>query len=100
MFCRKTNHIKHVHLKWDMNNNKIEHPNRIIRDRGKAFRGLSHINTPVFDGMMVHYNHVHKHDAISKTPAEATGINTEGRNKWKTLIQNSSIYLITTDQRV
>lgn len=26
------------------------------------------------------------------------GINTDGKNKWKTIIQNSSLYLIATDQ--
>lgn len=50
--------------------------------------------------MKVHYNHVRKHDAIKKTPAEAAGISTEGANKWKTIIQNSSLHLIATDQRI
>lgn len=54
----------------------------------------------IFDGMKVHYNHVRKHDSIHKTPAEAAGISVEGRNKWKTIIQNSSLYLMATDQRV
>ena len=81
-------------------NNKMERLNGTIRDREKVFRGLRSSHTPVFDGMKVHYNHVRKHDAIKKTPAEAAGISVEGRNKWKTLIQNSSLYLIATDQRV
>lgn len=53
-----------------------------------------------FEGMKVHYNHVRKHDSINKTPAEAAGISTERRNKWKTIIQNSNLYLIATGQRV
>lgn len=82
-------------------NNKMERFNGTVRDREKTFRGLSNTDTAVFKGMKVHYNHVRKHDAIkNKTPAEAAGIITEGRNKWKTLIQNSSLYLIATDQRV
>ena len=81
-------------------NNKMERLNGTIRDREKVFRGLRSSSTPVFDGMKVHYNHVRKHDSIKKTPAEAAGIHTEGRNKWKTIIQNSSLYLIATDQRV
>ena len=52
-------------------NNKMERLNRTIRDREKTFRGLGHMGTPVFDGMKVHYNHVRRHDAIKKTPAEA-----------------------------
>ena len=81
-------------------NNKMERLNGTIRDREKVFRGLRSSNTPVFDGMKVHYNHVRKHDSIKKTPAEAAGISVEGRNKWKTLIQNSSLHLIATNQRV
>ena len=81
-------------------NNKMERLNGTIRDREKTFRGLRSTHTPVFDGMKVHYNHCRKHDSICKTPAEAAGIHTEGRNKWKTLIQNSSLYLIATDQKV
>ena len=78
----------------------MERLNGTIRDREKTFRGLGTADTPVFDGMGVHYNHVGEHDAIKRTPAEAAGIHTEGANKWKTLIQNSSLYLIATDQRV
>ena len=81
-------------------NNKMERLNGTIRDREKTFRGLGHMHTPVFKGMKVHYNHVREHDSICKTPAEAAGIRTEGANKWKTIIQNSSLYLIATDQRV
>ena len=81
-------------------NNKMERLNGTIRDREKTFRGLGSTDTPVFKGMKVHYNHCRKHDSIKKTPAEAAGIHTEGRNKWKTIIQNSSLYLIATDQRV
>ena len=81
-------------------NNKMERLNGTIRDREKTFRGLRSPQSPVFDGMRVHYNHCRRHDSIAKTPAEAAGIHTEGRNKWKTIIQNSSLYLIATDQRV
>ena len=82
-------------------NNKMERLNGTIRDREKTFRGLGVSDIPVFDGMKVHYNHVRGHDALkNKTPAEAAGISTKGANKWKTIIQNSSLYLITTNQRV
>ncbi|MDE0526256.1 MAG: DDE-type integrase/transposase/recombinase [Thaumarchaeota archaeon] len=82
-------------------NNRMERFNGTVRGREKTFRGLSSIDTAIFKGMKVHCNHVRKHDAVdNKTPAEAAGIHTEGRNKWKTLIQNSSLHLIATDQRV
>ena len=44
--------------------------------------------------------HARRHGAISKTPAEAAGIVTKGANKWKTIIQNSSLYLMATNQKV
>ena len=78
----------------------MERLNGTIRDHEKNFRGLGTADTPVFDGMKVHYNHVRRHDSIKQTLAEAAGISTEGANKWKTLIQNSSLYLIATDQRM
>ena len=78
----------------------MERLNGTIRDREKTFRGLGCYDTAVFDGMKVHYNHVRRHDSIGKTPAEAAGITIEGRNKWKTIIQNSSLHLIATNQRV
>ncbi len=92
---------KATNASYHPSNNKMEHLNGTIRDREKTFRGLGCTTTPVFDGMKVHYNHVRGHDALkNKTPAEAAGISTEGANKWKTIIQNSSLYLITTNQRV
>ena len=91
---------KPIGANFHPSNNKMERLNGTIRDREKTFRGLRSSHTPVFDGMKVHYNHCRKHDSICKTPAEAAGISTEGRNKWKTIIQNSSLYLIATDQRV
>ncbi len=91
---------KKNHANFHPSNNKMERLNGTIRDREKTFRGLGTADTPVFDGMKVHNNHCRMHDSIKKTPAEAAGITIEGRNKWKTLIQNSSLYLIATDQRV
>ncbi len=92
---------KKNHANFHPSNNKMERLNGTIRDREKTFRGLSAYDTAVFDGMKVHYNHVRGHDALkNKTPAEVAGISTEGANKWKTIIQNSSLYLIATDQRI
>ena len=91
---------KPTNANYHPSNNKMERLNGTIRDREKTFRGLSAPDTAVFDGMKVHYNHCRKHDSIKKTPAEAAGITTEGRNKWRTIIQNASLHLIATNQRV
>ena len=92
VFGKKTNHIRHIHLKGDMNNNKMERLNGEIRDREKVFRGLKKMDTPILDGMRVYYNFTKKHGALKgRTPAEASMIEIDGKNKWKTIIQNASL---------
>ena len=92
IFGKKTNHVRHIHLKGDMNNNKMERLNGEIRDREKVFRGLKRMDTPVLDGMRVYYNFTKKHGSLKgKTPAEASLIEIDGKNKWKTIIQNASL---------
>jgi len=93
VFGKKTNHVRHIHLKGDINNNKMERLNGEIRDREKVFRGLKKMDTPILDGMRVYYNFTKKHGALKgKTPAEASMIEIDGKNKWKTIIQNASLY--------
>ena len=95
VFGRKTNHVRHIHIagKRDRdNNNKMERLNGEIRDREKVFRGLKKMDTPVLDGMRVYYNFTKKHGALEgKTPAEVSLIEVDGKNKWKTIIQNASL---------
>ena len=95
IFGKKTNHIRHIHIaaKRDRdNNNKMERLNGEIRDREKVFRGLKKIDTPIIEGMRVYYNFTKKHGALGgKTPAQASLIEVDGLNKWKTLIQNASL---------
>ena len=55
-----------------MNNNKIERFNGEVRDREKVMRGSKKKDTPI----------MRPHKGLDgKTPAEACGINVEGRNK-------------------
>ncbi len=95
VFGKKTNHIRHIHLagKRDRdNNNKMERLNGEIRDREKVFRGLKKMDTAILDGMRVYYNYTKKHGSLkSKTPAQASLIEVDGKNKWKTIIQNASL---------
>ena len=92
VFGKKTNHVRHIHLKGDMNNNKMERLNGEIRDREKVFRGLKKMDTAILDGMRVYYNFTKKHGALKgKTPAQASMIEIDGKNKWKTIIQNASL---------
>ena len=84
-------HIQHIHVKRDMNNNKMERLNGEIRDREKVMRGLKKTDSPIISGYQLYHNYIRNHMGLDgKTPAEACGIKIEGDNKWMTLIQNSA----------
>jgi transposase-like protein len=84
-------HIRHVRLQGDMHNNKMERLNGEIRDREKTMRGIKTKNTDIFNGYQIFHNYIRPHEALDgKTPAEACGIEIEGKNKWVTLIQNAT----------
>jgi transposase-like protein len=86
-----TKHIRKITLKGKQhNNNKMERLNGEIRDREKTMRGLKRRRTIILQGMQVYHNFIREHQALGKTPAEACGIEVEGKNKWLTLIQNAS----------
>ena len=70
----------------------MERLNGEIRDREKVFRGLKRMDTAILDGMRVYYNYTKKHGSLKgMTPAEASLIRVDDRNKWKTIIQNASL---------
>lgn len=93
VFGKKTIHTRHIHIQKDMNNNKMERLNGEIRYREKVFRGLKKIDTPILDGMKVYYNFTKKHGALKgKTLSESALIKVDGKNRWKTIIQNASLY--------
>lgn len=86
----RTQHIRHIKIKGDMNNNKMERLNGEIRDREKVMRGLKKKDTPILTGYQIFHNYIREHEGLEgKTPAEACGITVEGKNKWLTLIQNA-----------
>ena len=87
----RTGHIRHITIRGDKNNNKMERLNGEIRDREKVMRGLKRPETPIIPGYQIYHNYVRPHEALDgKTPAEACGIEVQGKNKWLTLIQNAS----------
>jgi putative transposase len=84
-------HIRHIRLRGDKNNNKMERLNGEIRDREKTMRGLKKKRTVMLQGYQLYHNYIRPHESLDgKTPAEACGIKVEGKNKWLTLIQNAS----------
>ncbi len=96
VFGKETRHIKHIHLTGKRsrdNNNKMERLNGTIRDREVAFRGLKKDDTRFIGGFRTFYNCTKKHEGLGgKTPAEEALILIDGPNKWKTIIQNASLY--------
>ena len=87
----RTQHIRHITLRGDHNNNKMERMNGEIRDREKTMRGLKIKETPILQGYQLYHNFIRPHMALDgKTPSEMCGITIEGKNKWLTLIQNAS----------
>jgi transposase-like protein/DNA-directed RNA polymerase subunit RPC12/RpoP len=87
----RTEHICHIRIRGDKNNNKMERMNGEVRDREKVMRGLKKKNTPILKGYQIYHNYIRPHEALNgKTPAEAAGITIEGKDKWLTLIQNAS----------
>ncbi len=87
----RTLHIKHIHLQGDMNNNKMERLNGEFRDREKVVRGIKKKDSAIIDGYQLYHNYVRPHMALDgKTPADMCGIDVQGENKWKTLIENAS----------
>lgn len=84
-------HIRHIRLQGDMNNNKMERMNGEVRDREKTMRGLKKVDTPILKGYQIFHNYIRPHEALDgKTPSEVCGIKVEGTNKWLTIIQNAS----------
>jgi len=87
----RTKHIRHIKIRGDHNNNKMERLNGEIRDREKVMRGLKKEDTPILKGYQIFHNFIREHEGLKgKTPAEACGITIKGNNKWMTLIQNAS----------
>lgn len=88
----KSIHVRHIHIKGDMNNNKMERLNGEIRDREKVMRGIKKDDSPIITGYQIYHNYIRSHMALDgETPADKAGIKIEGNNKWITLIQNASV---------
>jgi transposase-like protein len=87
----RTEHIRHIRLAGDRNNNRMERFNGEVRQREKVMRTLKRMDSPILSGYRIYHNYIRPREALEgKTPAEVAGIRIRGRNKWLTLIQNAS----------
>jgi transposase-like protein len=87
-----TEHIRHIRLAGDWNNNKMERMNGEIRDRERVMRGLETKDSPILTGYQLFHNYIRPHMALNgQTPADKAGIIIEGQNKWLTIIQNAAV---------
>lgn len=69
----------------------MERMNGEVRDREKVMRGLKIPDTKILPGYQIYHNYFSPHEALKgKTPAENCGIEIEGENKWKTVIENAA----------
>lgn len=87
-----TEHVRHISIKGDKNNNLMERLNGEFRDREKVFRGLKKKDSPAITGIKLYHNYIRPHMSLdNQTPADKAGIIIKGDDKWKTLIERASI---------
>ena len=84
----RTEHIGHIRLAEDWNNNRMERFNGEVRQ--KVMRTLKRPDTPILSGYQIYHNYIRPHEALhGKTPSEVAGIKICGKDKWMTIIQNA-----------
>jgi putative transposase len=91
----QSEHLREIRINGEVHNNKMESLNgNTIRQREKTMRGLKNENSSILKGMQIFHNFIRDHQGLKgKTPSEACGIEIKGENKWKTLIENASMFL-------
>jgi transposase-like protein len=69
------------------NNNRIERMNGTQRERIKVQRGWKKLETPIPEGLKIHYNFVRPHMSLqNRTPAQKIGV-MEKKAKWLDLLE-------------
>lgn len=87
----RTEHIRHIRLAGDCNNNRMERLNGGLHNREHVMRTLEKTDTPILTSMQIYHNYVRPHDGLKgEIPAEVAGIKVEGKNKWMTIMQNAT----------
>jgi len=87
----RTQHVSHIRLSGDKNNNMMERLNGTIREREKVTRNLKEQTPLIIEGLRNYYNLIRPNQALNgKTPAQQANIDLKlGKNKWLTLVKSS-----------
>jgi hypothetical protein len=80
----RTEHIRHIRLQGDFNNNKMERMNGEIRDRERVMRGLEKKDTPILTGYQLFHNYTSTHGS----QRENTGRSRGNSRKWRQQVAN------------
>jgi putative transposase len=88
----RVKNIRSISVRDEGLNSVLERLNNTVRDKEKVMRGMNTRESAhkIIEAMRIHYNFCREHSKLGKTPAEASGIKIEGKNKLMTLIQNAS----------
>ena len=88
---KQVRHIRSPRFIDKANNNIIERLHSTLKTRTKVMRALDGTKSSdsIIDGLKIDYNFIRPHMTLGKTPAEAAGLPSLGKNKWRTLIQQS-----------
>ena len=83
--------IRSISVRNEGLNSVVERLKGNMRDREKTMRGMQtkEIAQKIIEAMRIHYNFCREHSSLGKTPAEASGIKIEGKNKILSLLQNA-----------
>lgn len=89
---KPSKHIRDIHFKHQLSNNNIqERLNGEFRDREKVFRGIKKADGSIITGIKMYHNFIRPHSSLDgDTPADRSGIEIKGNNKWLTIIQNAT----------
>jgi transposase InsO family protein len=78
---RRSEHIRHISIKGDKNNNMMERLNGEFRDREKVFRGLKRKDSPAIAEIKLYHNYIRPHSSLNgETPADRAGIIIKGND--------------------
>jgi transposase-like protein len=87
----RTEHIRHIRLAGEVNNNLIERFQGTRRERDKVLRGMKDEHTPIIEGFDIYYNFIRSHMSLNgKTPTNVANINVSlEQNRWLSLLKES-----------